>query len=439
MRRIVIAMAVVGLALAGMVASSGGATAAATKGKYIVVLKDGVTDPGAVAKGQAAKYGGTVGFVYQHALKGYSVTLSDSDVAALRSDPNVADVEPDTPMQAACRTSPPNSQQCVGTWADRVGASSSSTTSGDGAGSVNVNVAVIDSGIDVTHPDLNVVGGTDCTAGKGFDDTFGHGTMVAGIIGAKDNGLGVVGVAPAASLWAVRVLNKNNTASKSQVLCGVDWVTATRTDSDPSNDIAVANMSLGGQGADNGNCGNAPKNDPLHQAICASVASGVTYVVAAGNDSQDVQKVSPAAYDEVLTVTATVDTDGLAGGLGPVSTCVAGNADDTAASFSNFATLPTDQAHTVAAPGNCDETTFLGGGYITGTGTSFAAPQVAGTVALCIASGPCAGLTPAQIIQKIVSDAAAYNTANPSYGFIGDPQHPIAGKYYGNLIRAALY
>ena len=74
-----------------------------------------------------------------------------------------------------------------------------------------------------------------------------------------------------------------------------------------------------------------------------------------------------------------------------------------------------------------------------GTGTSFSAPLVTGTVTLCIASGPCAGLTPAQIVTKIVADAAAYNVANPGYGFTGDPQHPGAGKYYGNLIRAALY
>lgn len=72
------------------------------------------------------------------------------------------------------------------------------------------------------------------------------------------------------------------------------------------------------------------------------------------------------------------------------------------------------------------------------SGTSFSAPVVAGTVALCIASGPCAGLTPNQIIAKIVNDAAAYNNANLDYGFDGDPNHPIAGRYYGYLVRAAL-
>jgi subtilisin len=98
----------------------------------------------------------------------------------------------------------------------------------------------------------------------------------------------------------------------------------------------------------------------------------------------------------------------------------------------------------VAAPGVCITSTWGDAksdnifGF--GSGTSFAAPQVAGTVALCIYSGPCAGLTPAQIIAKIVSDAAAYNTANPGYGFTGDPLHsPDPNKYYGYLIRAGSY
>jgi subtilisin family serine protease len=113
--------------------------------------------------------------------------------------------------------------------------------------------------------------------------------------------------------------------------------------------------------------------------------------------------------------------------------------DDTAVFFSNFATTGADQAHTVAAPGVCILTDFLGGQLALESGTSFASPLVAGVAALCIASGPCAGLTPAQVRQKLVSDASAYNTANPGYGFAGDPLGPQAGKYYGYLVRAALY
>jgi subtilisin family serine protease len=119
--------------------------------------------------------------------------------------------------------------------------------------------------------------------------------------------------------------------------------------------------------------------------------------------------------------------------------CLPEEVDDTGALFSNFATLQSDRSHTVAAPGACLGSTFLDGQYAVASGTSFAAPIVAGTVALCIASGPCRNLTPAQIIQKIVADAASYNTAHPEYGFAGDPLRPTPWKYYGHLIRAAEY
>jgi subtilisin family serine protease len=95
----------------------------------------------------------------------------------------------------------------------------------------------------------------------------------------------------------------------------------------------------------------------------------------------------------------------------------------------------------VSAPGVCIGSTYLNVAYAISTGTSFASPLVAGTVALCIASGPCAGLTPPQIVQRITADAASYTTANKNadYGFAGDPLRPTSGKYYGYLIRAGLY
>lgn len=417
------------------------ATAATSTKAYIVVLKDSVTDPAAVASQQGHAYGFVAKFVYGHALKGYAASLSSSAAQAIAADPRVAFLEPDTPVSAAaCPYISPSGTECVPNWAVRVDATNSSTKSGDETGSIDINVAVLDTGIDFTHPDLHVVGGADCTSGKGFGDPNGHGTFVAGIIGALDNTIGVVGVAPGANLYAVRVLNKKGTGSASAILCGIDWVTATRTDADPTNDIAVANMSILGKGQDDGDCGFTKK--AVHQAICASVAAGVTYVVAAGNDSTDFQNSFPATYSEVLTATAMDDTDGQPGGLTPPSPTGCGThaGDDVPAFFSNFATLPADQAHTIAAPGVCDQSTYTGGIYGVSSGTSFASPVVAGTVALCIASGPCAGLTPAQIVQKIVSDATAYNTANPGYGFTGDPQHsPDPNKYYGYLIRASLY
>jgi subtilisin family serine protease len=289
----------------------------------------------------------------------------------------------------------------------------------------------------------------DCTNGDGsFNDLVGHGSIVGGDVGALDNGYGRVGVAPGANLYSVRVLDKHNSATTARIMCGIDWVTATRADSDPSNDMPVANMSIVGQtkNADDGNCGRTNK-DALHLAICNSVAAGVTYVVAAGNTAKDIKDDFPAAYDEVLAATAMTDTDGKPGGVGPLFplSCRVSDAgtepDDAFASFSNFATLAADQAHTIAAPGVCIGSTYLDGGYAVGSGTSFASPLVAGTIALCVFSGPCAGLTPPQIVQEVVADAASYNTAskNFGYGFQGDPLRPISGKYYGYLIRAGLY
>jgi subtilisin family serine protease len=195
-------------------------------------------------------------------------------------------------------------------------------------------------------------------------------------------------------------------------------------------------MSLGGPGTDDGNCGRTNK-DALHLAICNSEAAGVTYVAAAGNASQDLQSFVPASYNEVLTATAMVDDDGLPGGLG--GTNCAGESDDTPASFSNFSTLPDDRSHVVAEPGSCIPSSWLGNSVFRDSGTSFASPHAAGIVALCIAFGSCAGLTPPRIITKVVDDATAYNTTHPDYGFVGDPFRPISGRYYGFLLRASIY
>jgi subtilisin len=417
--------------------------------RYIVVLKNRVVDPGAVARRQVASVGGTLSHVYRYALKGYSAVIPVDRLAALEAQPDVDFVSEDGDVQAASTcpldTSSGFPAQCIPPGVDRIDADQSSAVSGDGSGSVNVNVAVIDSGIDPSHPDLNVAGGYNCTAGptSKWADEFGHGTWVAGIIGARDNAFGVVGVAPGANLWSVRVLNKQGTGSASSVLCGIDWVTSTRMDADPTNDIVVANASIVGSGRDDGNCGNTPKRDAFHQAICNSTAAGVTYVVAAGNESTDFQNTRPAAYDEVLTVTAMGDFDGQPGSRYP-NACAA-NGDDQFARFSNFATLGSDRAHTIAAPGVCVVTTTRVGTFPTTNyqssllGTSFASPHAAGAVALCIAYGGCTGLTPEQIIAKFVSDSAAYTTAHPDYGFFGDPIDPIPGKFYGYLLHAGEY
>jgi subtilisin len=443
MRRLALLLALFGVLLA--LATGSGASSGASPGMYIVVLKDSVSDPAAVAAEHGRADGAQVSHVYSYALKGYAAAIPESRIAAVRADPRVAAVAPDSEFTAAevkpCTDPQVLSCQFLARWIFRIDADASSTRSGDGRGTVNLNVAVIDSGIDAAHPDLNVKGGVNCVPRlDDFSDANGHGTFVAGVIGALDNDYGVVGVAPGVSLWAARVLAANNTGTAADIICGIDWVTSTRLDADPANDIAVANMSIIGNGGDDAAC--PTTSDPMHLAICRMVGAGVTAVVAAGNNSKDFSKYEPASFDEVLTATAISDADGAPGGLSPSGPpCIPSAGDDVAAFFSNFATVPADFAHTLAATGVCIGSTWPDSSYRAESGTSFASPAIAGVVALCLASGkrPCAGLTPAQIIQKIVNDATAYNNTHPDYGFQADPLRPISGRYYGYLIRAGSY
>jgi subtilisin family serine protease len=233
---------------------------------------------------------------------------------------------------------------------------------------------------------------------------------VAGTIAAINNTVGVVGVAPEAKLWAVRVLDNVGSGSWSSVICGIDFVTSKA----PANGgpITVANMSLGGAGSDDGNCGNT-NNDALHKAICRSVAAGVTYVVAAGNSAADAAGFVPAAYDEVITVSALSDSDGKSGGTGGAPSCRTGEQDDYFASFSNFG-ADVD----IAAPGVCILSTWKGGGYNTISGTSMASPHVAGAAALYIATH--SGATPAQVKDALIA-------AQESGPIPGDPDKTKEG------------
>jgi subtilisin len=248
--------------------------------------------------------------------------------------------------------------------------SSSALNNGQIAQHQYPGVAIIDTGILTTHPDLNVVGGRNCLRGNSYSDGNGHGTHVAGTVAANGK---IVGVAPGAPLYAVRVLDNSGSGSWSSIICGVDWVTANK------DKIKVANMSLGGSGTAGSSC----SSSSLRQAICNSVNAGVTYVVAAGNSSADAQNFVPAAYPEVITVAAIADFNGLAGG-GAASTCRT-DTDDTHANFSNYGTTAAGQAGHVdiTAPGVCIKSTWhSGSGYNTISGTSMASPHVAGAVAL---------------------------------------------------------
>jgi subtilisin family serine protease len=154
--------------------------------------------------------------------------------------------------------------------------------------------------------------------------------------------------------------------------------------------------------------------------------------VAAGNDSANLAGFVPAAYDQVLAVTAVADFNGQPGG-GAAATCRS-DVDETAADFSNFAGSA-DAGHTIAAPGVCINSTWKGGGYNTISGTSMASPHVAGLAGLCIGTGNCTG-TPSAIIDKLRHDASVQPSA---YGFAGDSNSQVGDRYYGNLIYARGY
>ncbi len=386
-------------ALALSVGTTAGSTAATTApvgslagipsatGSYVVMLDD---DRAArsVAALHTDRFGFDLGHVYSSAIQGYSASMSPSTAALVAALPGVASVRADTPVAASAQSTP--------TGINRSNADASPTAAIDGADQrVDVDVAVIDTGVDLDHADLNVnrAGAKNCTMfGIGSaDDQHGHGSHVAGTIGAKDDATGVVGMAPGARIWPVKVLGPSGAGLNSDVICGIDYVAAN------ADKIEVANMSLGGSGEDDGSCG-AASGDAMHAAICEAVDNGVTFVVAAGNDSADASGSTPAAYDEVITVSALADFNGLPGGGAP-STCRA-DQDDTFASFSNYG-ADVD----IIAPGVCINSTWMNGGYNTISGTSMAAPHVAGGAALYAATHPTA--TPAQVQAALRSSGSS--------------------------------
>jgi subtilisin family serine protease len=446
-------------AVATSMAVPGVAQAAPGDARYVVALEDTVTDPVGVAAEQARVYGAETRAVFA-SVNGYSALMTATEAAAVAADPAVQSVAVDgvaatvgrVPLPVNCQEATSLGPQCLPEDIDRIDGELSSTHSGNGGGAGHVTIAVIDTGVDNTHPELNVVGGVDCSSGQpvegasAFHDVIGHGTFVAGVAAARDNGDGVVGIAPGAPIYSVKVFDDvTGTASDAAVICAADWVTKTLRDDDPGNDIAVANMSFGGTvPSDDGRCGR-DNGDLFHTAICRSVRHGTLYVAAAGNASTDFATIAPATYDEVLTATAMDDFDGAPGGSAP-AICYGidlgsqfGDQDDVAAPYSNFATLESDRQHTVAAPGTCVTSTLPGNGYGAADGTSFAAPLVSGTAALCISDGRCPAFRPLQAARRIQADAAEYNRAHPEYGFLGDPVRQELSGYYGFLVRAAAY
>jgi aqualysin 1 len=337
-------------------------------GEYIVALRAGA-NPRAIARFVGAK----PHHVYAAALNGFAVTLSAEQLRLLRGNPAVAYVEQNATVQAT-------TLQTGATWGlDRIDQANLplSTTFSYTATGLGVNAYIVDTGIRLTHTDVlgRATSGFDAVDGGSADDCNGHGTHVAGTVGGT-----VHGVAKAASLIAVRVLDCAGSGTTAGVIAGVDWVAANHVKP------AVANMSLGG-GA----------NASLDSAVKNAVAQGVTFVVAAGNGNflgiaRPACNYSPARVPEAVTVGATTSTD-------------------ARASYSNYGTCVD-----LFAPGSSITSAWYTSDTATNTisGTSMAAPHVAGVAALYLQGNPTA--TPATVSTAIVSGATTGKVTSPGSG-----------------------
>lgn len=250
-------------------------------------------------------------------------------------------------------------------------------------GSVDADIAILDTGISLTHPDLNVYKNVTFVQGttSGNDDN-GHGSHVAGIAAAKNNSIGIVGVAPGARLWAIKVCTASGECPISNQIKGIEYAIK------HANEIDVLNISIENL--------NSPA---LNAIIKEAVKAGITVVAAAGNSGKSASQVSPANSPDVLTVSAIGDSDGKCGSNGSDLIVKEGNgtrtvADDSFVYFSNFG--PNVE---IAAPGIDILSTYTGNGYAVDSGTSMAAPYVAGAAALFKAQFP--KDTPSQIKSNL--------------------------------------
>lgn len=310
---------------------------------YIVTLKDGVSDVAGASSEIARGNGFALHRVRLNAARGFSAVIPDARLAAVKADPRVATVEPNAVValsprpEANARPGGGGGSQTTPWGITRVGGA------GDGTGKT---AYVLDSGIDLAHPDLNTTKACHTYfEGTSPSDGNGHGTHVAGIIGAKNNGQDVVGVAANAYVCSVRVLGNSGFGSWDGIIAGIDWVAGRAASGD------VANLSLGGTG----------HIAALETAVKALALKGVKVVIAAGNSSTNAGTEMPGRYNgtNIYTVSS-ISSSG----------CLS--------SFSNYGNPPVDYA----APGSGIVSTRKGGGTTTYSGTSQAAPHVAGILLL---------------------------------------------------------
>lgn len=361
----------------------------AVAGSYIVVLKDAVAARSvtATADDLTDQYGGTVERTYRHALRGFAAKMSGTAAARLAANPAVAYVEQDRTVSVAGTQSPTPS------WGlDRIDQralplNDSYTYANTGSG---VKAYIIDTGVNFTHNDFGgrAISGRDTVDGDmDSSDCHGHGSHVAGTVGGSS-----YGVAKDVTLVGLRVIGCNGSGTYAGVIAGVDWVTADHVSGTP----AVANMSLAG-----------PADQALNDAVARAIGDGVVFAVAAANNKADACSYSPSSVPEAITVGATTRTD-------------------ARASYSNYGFCVD-----LFAPGSEITSAWIGSDSATSTvsGTSMAAPHVAGAAALVLKANP--GFTPQQVRDKLAINTATYNAVtDPGPGspnrllYVGKVQPP---------------
>jgi subtilisin family serine protease len=370
--RLGLALAAVTL-FAGAVGSAAGARSA-NVGAFIVVLKD-VESAAAVAAEHTAATNGTVGYVYEHALKGYSIALDESQLGKIAADPRVDYVEADVPVSiSTTQTNPPWGLDRIDQRTRPLSGTFTYTRTGSG-----VKAYIIDTGIRFSHSQFGgrATSGYDAVDGGSADDCNGHGTHVAGTVGGS-----TYGVAKSVSLVGVRVLNCAGSGTTSGVIAGVNWVTGNHAAGQP----AVANMSLGG-GA----------SSSLDTAVRNSIADGVSYAVAAGNGDifgfpQNACNYSPARVAEAMTISAT-------------------DSSDRKASWANYGTCVD-----WFAPGVSITSAWYTSNTATNTisGTSMATPHTAGVAAQYLQGTP--GASPATVRSALYNLTTKNVVVSPGSG-----------------------
>lgn len=351
-------------------------------GRYIITLHETVDQEAVLGE-----YGVHSKLRFHKVMNGFSANLSPGLFRAMSQDKRVKMIEPDfivsLPPDLKVEVVP-LSTQILPAGIDRIEADLNPFAKIDTIDErVNIDIGIIDTGCDSLHPDLNVYRRVDFT-GEGVLDGHGHGTHVAGTTAAIDNTIGVVGVAPGARIWSIKVLDSSGSGFWSWIIAGLDFAAV------HSGEIEVINLSLGGSGY----------VQAVHDAIRRTVSEGIVIVVAAGNSSSDifgsdgipytVDDFLPACLTQCMSISAMIDLDGISGGLGGSWSY---GPDDALASFSNYSksiaignpVLSPGAGIDLAGPGVNVLSTYKGGAYARFSGTSMASPHTAGAVALHIA------------------------------------------------------